>query len=470
MKKTILLPTLVISTIFLLAAVLAGFFAIKTQLQRDVKTTLTLRIDNGERIFQEFFDTIGADSSQLTEKFVTHDNIIVTYGDKILFKSDKSFTPNFSKDNEIVEKNGCFVMSRQLNTGYFIVAYEEVGEVTELLKIFVVTSVCVVILFLILMSAVLSSVIKKKISLPLTKVISVNSELAKGNTKVELNTKNSKGEVLDLTVSAKEIISFCQNQLQIIEKLAKGEAEQIKLAARSEQDEFSKYFKIIADNGSKHAALPEQFKKGIELTVDVITEIEDYTSKIMSVGASGLFISIPENKDGKPFDSQIGEIYNISFIDSISGIFSVTVEVAEINSGNLTVRPIAKLENEQRRNYVRVPATGISAIMTAKIFDEDKKNMDEITEAVAIMDISLGGIRIKTDRILKEESALKLKLKADAFGELDLIGEVRRTFSINGSRFAGIEFFADTAAAEQLYKFIRTKELEIFSSSGHGLS
>jgi c-di-GMP-binding flagellar brake protein YcgR len=464
MKKTILLPTLVISMIFLIFAVIGGAFVIKSQLDKNTKDILTLRIYNGERIFNEFFDESDADFSKITKKFKETDNIVVSRNSKIFIKTDREFLPNRSKINEVLEENGCFVMSAQLKNGYFITAYEDADGVTDPLKIFVTTGICGIILFAILIFGVLSTVIKSKITEPLEKVIKVNKEIAKGNTNAELITKNSKETVFDLVVSTKDILEYFQNQLKIIENLANGEAEQNKVSAKNEQDDFSKYFKIIAGKISKHATLPPQFKEGIELKVDVITELDDFTSNIVSIGADGLFISMPVDKDGKPFNAEVSNIYNISFVDNIAGTFAVSVEVAEIKGKKLAVRPVAKILNEQRRNYVRVPATGITAVMTTKIFDEDKKNIVEISEIVDVMDVSLGGIRIKTGNILKEKSAVKLKLKAEVFGELDIIGEVRRTFSVNGSLFAGIEFFADNDTNEVLYKFIRNRELEIFSA------
>ncbi|GHU52670.1 hypothetical protein FACS1894132_02840 [Clostridia bacterium] len=471
MKKSVLNLVIIVTVIFLVCFETAGFFVVRSSLLKNAETMLNLRNDNAERVIRDFYGLVGAKPEDLTAKFQLQDNINVTYGDKVIYKSDKySFTPNFSEDNEIVERTAdrkaFLVVSRAVEKGWFVVTYVDKSEIFKPLFLFCVVSFAISLAFLIALLCLLSSLIKKSIITPIESVIKVNEELSGGNTQIKLVAVKQQDELAKLVASSEELVNSEQKRLEIIKALALGETDQVKIAPQSDLDEFAKHFKTISDRFTKNIAFPMPFKKGVNLIVDVITELEDYTSKILEVSENGLYISIPQDTHKVKFDSKAGEVYNVSFVDKIAGSFSVAVEVVKIEKNRLNIRPVTKFENEQRRNYVRVPATGITAVMFAKVFDENRQLLVDVSEFVPVMDISIGGIRIKITNVLNEGAAVTLKLKSESFGDLDVVGEVRRILSINGSIFAGIEFFSDPATTEILYQFIRTKEMEIIKSGG----
>lgn len=198
--------------------------------------------------------------------------------------------------------------------------------------------------------------------------------------------------------------------------------------------------------------------------VEIISENgEIYSSDIQDIDKKSIAISVPI-KECKYLPLRKGERIEVIYYEgnSIYKFPSAVIKRTNSNVPLIWINKIVDARKIQRRKFVRIPI--LCDTKFAPINREvklDKTNLKDIKFLEGtILDLSGGGVRLKTDSNLKKEDVLAMILK---IGDAVLVakGEVKRIDIVNfkekiyGVKFLGLSINQQDKIIEYVFEIMR---------------
>ncbi|KYH29760.1 MULTISPECIES: flagellar brake protein [Clostridium] len=193
-----------------------------------------------------------------------------------------------------------------------------------------------------------------------------------------------------------------------------------------------------------------ELKFKVNNKVEIISKEEVFTCYIQSIRNKCIAINIPIK------DDKLEVLYYDT--DSVYKFSSIVVKRENYNIPITWISIPDKFERIQRRKFVRVPmAYETKCALVSRDLEFNKENLSKIKfEKGIILDLSGGGVKLKTDITATEDDILALIVPVSK-GRIIVKGEVKRTSTDEEleEKVYGINFIdLNTTDQEKIIEFV----------------